>query len=153
MAGVKARAKRLHHPFSTRRVRLMLATFVALTAAVGLLITPIERASGHFTTFTTTGDGLWWAITTVTSVGYGDYYPVTTPGRVLGAILEVGGVMTFGVIIALVTVNLLRGERQFYWKRTVERFDRLERHLTKLEKKVSFEVKSQSRRDPGSRQG
>lgn len=121
----------------SRRLQVALLSLAILTLAIGLVITPIEKRSGNFTTFTTVGDGLWWAVTTVTSVGYGDYYPVTTPGRILGAILEVAGVMVFGIIIALVTVELFRHEQIFYWKRTVERFDRLEEQLKKLEKVIS----------------
>lgn len=121
----------------SRRLQIALLSLAILTLAIGLIITPVEKRFGNFTTFTTIGDGLWWAITTITSVGYGDYYPVTTPGRILGAILEVAGVMIFGIIIALVTVELFRREQIFYWKRTVERFDRLEEQLKKLEKVIS----------------
>ena len=105
---------------------------VGLTFAIGIAITPLERWLSPATTFTTTEDGLWWAVTTVTSVGYGDYYPVTTVGRTLGAFLQVAGVMLFGLVIALITVELFRNEQLFYWKRTVDRFDRLEDKLEKL---------------------
>jgi voltage-gated potassium channel len=121
----------------SRRLQIALLSLAILTLIVGLVITPIEKRFGNFTTFTTIGDGLWWAVTTVTAVGYGDYYPVTTPGRILGAVLEVAGVTMFGIIIALVTVELFRSEQIFYWKRTVERFDRIEEQLKKLEKFIS----------------
>lgn len=127
--------------FKSKRLQTALIALVFLTVMIGLVITPVEKRSGNFTTFTTVGDGLWWAVTTVTSVGYGDYYPVTTPGRILGAILEIAGVMVFGIIIALVTVELFRHEQIFYWKRTVERFDRLEKKLEELEKAQHFNLK------------
>ena len=123
--------------FKSKRLQAALGALVFLTIAIGLVITPVEKRFGNFTTFTTIGDGLWWAVTTVTAVGYGDYYPVTTPGRILGAVLEVAGVTMFGIIIALVTVELFRSEQIFYWKRTVERFDRIEEQLKKLEKFIS----------------
>lgn len=126
----------------TKRLQTALISLVILTAAIGLVITPVEKKFGQLTTLQTTGDGLWWAVTTVTSVGYGDYYPVTTPGRILGAILEVAGVTIFGIIIALVTVELFRKEQIFYWKRTVERFDRIEELLKKLEKEQQFNLKN-----------
>lgn len=116
-------------------------SLAVLTAVIGLVITPVEKKFGQLTTFQTTGDGLWWAVTTATSVGYGDYYPVTTPGRILGAILEIAGVMVFGIIIALITVELFRHEHIFYWKRTVERFDRIEKKLEELEKAQHFNLK------------
>lgn len=124
----------------TKRLQTTLFALLVLTVAIGLVITPLEKKFGRLTTFQTTGDGLWWAVTTVTSVGYGDYYPVTTPGRILGAILEVAGVTMFGIVIALVTVELFRSEQIFYWKRTVERFDRIEQKLDKLEKEQGFSL-------------
>ena len=124
----------------TKRLQTALISLAALTLAIGLVITPVEKKFGRLTTFSTTGDGLWWAITTVTSVGYGDYYPVTIPGRILGSILSILGVTMFGIVIALVTVELFRNEQLFYWKRTVERFDRIEDQLKKLEKEQQYNL-------------
>jgi len=124
----------------TKRLQTALISLVILTVAIGIIITPLEKKFGRLTTFQTTGDGMWWAVTTVTSVGYGDYYPVTVPGRILGSILSVLGVTMFGIVIALVTVELFRNEQLFYWKRTVERFDRIEELLKKMEKKQGYEL-------------
>lgn len=48
------------------------------------------------------GDALWWSITTMTTVGYGDTYPVTTTGRIVAALLMVGGVSLLGTITATI---------------------------------------------------
>lgn len=48
------------------------------------------------------GDALWWSITTVTTVGYGDYSPVTTQGRVIAACLMIGGISLIGVVTATI---------------------------------------------------
>ena len=50
----------------------------------------------------TPGDALWWAMTTITTVGYGDRYPVTPEGRVVAAMLMTVGVGCFGVFTGLV---------------------------------------------------
>ncbi|EWS99709.1 ion transporter [Intrasporangium oryzae NRRL B-24470] len=47
---------------------------------------------------TTASDAIWYVIVTISTVGYGDQYPVTTPGRVLGAIIIVIGVAIFGTL-------------------------------------------------------
>lgn len=44
------------------------------------------------------GKALWWSITTVTTVGYGDLYPVTVMGRVIAALLMIGGISLIGVV-------------------------------------------------------
>jgi voltage-gated potassium channel len=44
------------------------------------------------------GDAVWWAVTTITTVGYGDRYPVTGAGRVAGVGLMLGGIALLGVL-------------------------------------------------------
>jgi voltage-gated potassium channel len=46
------------------------------------------------------GDAVWWAITTVTTVGYGDLSPVTTMGRVVAVALMIGGITLVGTVTA-----------------------------------------------------
>ncbi|WP_315900199.1 ion transporter [Ferrimonas balearica] len=41
---------------------------------------------------------IWWALITISTVGYGDYYPVTTEGRLIAAVVIVTGVSFFGVV-------------------------------------------------------
>lgn len=48
------------------------------------------------------GDALWWSVTTVTTVGYGDYSPVTASGRVIAACLMIGGISLIGVVTATI---------------------------------------------------
>jgi voltage-gated potassium channel len=117
---------------------LMILT--GLTVFFGLIIVPLEKTFSTQTRFSTYEDGLWWAATTVTAVGYGDYVPVTSLGRIIGVILETVGVTMFGIIIAFVTINLLRKEQQYYWGRQTERFDRLERSLDEIKKQQSFNL-------------
>ena len=46
------------------------------------------------------GKAVWWSITTVTTVGYGDVYPVTDTGRVIAVLLMIGGISLVGVVTA-----------------------------------------------------
>ena len=50
----------------------------------------------------TAGDAIWWAYVTITTVGYGDRYPVTAEGRILAAVLMTAGVGLFGTFTAYI---------------------------------------------------
>ena len=50
----------------------------------------------------TAEDSLWWAIGTVTTIGYGDVYPVTTGGRIVASVLIIFGVAMFGTLSGLI---------------------------------------------------
>ena len=73
--------------------------FVAYISAVQITISERDLVGSNIKNF---GDGLWWAITTVTTVGYGDRYPTTTEGRLLAVLLMFVGISLVGVITASV---------------------------------------------------
>ncbi len=55
--------------------------------------------SGHNSTVDSYGDALWWAVATITTVGYGDIYPVTASGRIIAAVLMfTGGALFFSFL-------------------------------------------------------
>ncbi len=82
------------------RGRILIYTGAGTTLLIyvsSLAVLDAER--GHpGATITTFGNAVWWAITTVTTVGYGDVYPVTVTGRVIAALLMVGGISLIGVV-------------------------------------------------------
>ncbi len=55
-------------------------------------------------------DALWWGITTMTTVGYGDVYPVTAEGRLAATVLMVLGIGLYSAITATLTSFLVSGE-------------------------------------------
>jgi len=73
--------------------------FVAYISAVQITISERMVEGSNIKNF---GDGIWWAMTTVTTVGYGDRFPVTTEGRVLAVALMIMGISLVGVITASV---------------------------------------------------
>lgn len=73
---------------------------VLLIYAGSLAELDAERSGpGHIKNF---GDAVWWSVTTITTVGYGDFVPVTFIGRLIAVLLMVGGISVIGVITATV---------------------------------------------------
>jgi len=93
---------------TTLNERLLALPGVALVMIVfstALMVEAERHAPGA--TIKSGGDALWWALTTVTTVGYGDTYPVTTEGRIIAAGLMLVGIALFGSISAIVTSKLI----------------------------------------------
>ena len=135
---VRQVAVKLSH--SSRFKKILVGLLLAVVF-LGLVIAPIEsRAPGA--KILTEGDGLWFAVTTVTGVGYGDVVPVTGLGRVVAVFLEVFGVVLFGSMMAFVSLELLRYQEDFNMKRMMERMDAQTRLIEELKKKVEFLVKN-----------
>ena len=65
----------------------------------GLAILDAERAAPG-TQVHNIGDGIWWAFVTITTVGYGDIFPVTSLGRVIAAGVMIAGIALIGVVTA-----------------------------------------------------
>lgn len=53
------------------------------------------------------GDAIWWALETITTVGYGDHYPVTVIGRLVAAALMISGIAVLGVVTASIAAWLV----------------------------------------------
>ena len=66
----------------------------------------------HNPGFADVSDGLWWAFVTLTTVGYGDLYPVTSAGRVIAVFTMIFGITIYSLIIANLTYYVERMGRQ-----------------------------------------
>jgi len=84
-----------------KRHKLGYTLLIALVVVVGsgLLVATIEEASPD-RNIRSIPDGLWWAVTTITTVGYGDRFPVTPIGRAIGAGVMILGIGLFGLLAA-----------------------------------------------------
>jgi voltage-gated potassium channel len=85
----------------------VISTALFLTYLAGIEVTLAERGNPD-ATIHNVGDGFWWAITTLTTVGYGDIYPTTTQGRFIAVGLMISGICVLGVISATVAAWFVR---------------------------------------------
>ena len=82
---------------------LSAAALVTILLIVFASIAILELEAGvEGASIRTPADGLWWAAATVTTVGYGDVYPVTPEGRLVAAFLMTAGIACFGTFTAFV---------------------------------------------------
>jgi voltage-gated potassium channel len=76
----------------------VIAILLVIFSAIGILQVENDPNSN----IKTAEDAIWWAYVTITTVGYGDKFPVTTEGRIIAAILMTAGVGLFGTFTAFV---------------------------------------------------
>ena len=99
--GLAAREGRRLVRQNTLRVALGVTGMVWVASAVAF--TMAEEADSFF-------DSLWWAAATITTVGYGDLYPVTLAGRIAGVFAMVVGITAFGLLTAQFAAFLSRSD-------------------------------------------
>ena len=118
---------------TTSVVTLAFATwFVA-----GLAVTEAERHVDG-SNIQGVGDGWWWAITTMATVGYGDTYPVSTQGRIVGTALMIMGVALLGTITASIASNFNSTDSEDSSNGTpsASEVDDLKKRIAELESKL-----------------
>lgn len=85
---------------------ILLLLVVLLTCGSGLML-GLESGNPN-ANIHTGGDALWWAFVTISTVGYGDHYPVTSGGKLVAVIVIICGVGIFGMISGLITSVISR---------------------------------------------
>ena len=89
----------------------VIVTALFLTYLAGIEITMAERGKPG-ATIQNVGDGFWWAITTLTTVGYGDIYPVTAVGRIIAIFTMIVGISTLAVVTARIAQFLISNDEK-----------------------------------------
>lgn len=92
---------------SGRVIPYLACSIAGLAVAIGFISTLVDRKD-----FPTFGIGVWWAIVTLGTVGYGDVVPHTAWGRVLGSIVIVFGVTFISLLFATVTSYLVTTDQK-----------------------------------------
>jgi voltage-gated potassium channel len=128
--------------FATKRVirgfqngRVLPALFVTMVALVFAFAAVMRVADP--TSFPTYGKAVWWSVSTVTTVGYGDVVPQQPFGRIVAGILMILGFaflsLVTGTIASALVSRFMLDEQS---TAVVDAVDRLERRIAELEKRV-----------------
>jgi voltage-gated potassium channel len=94
----------------------VIAVLMVIFSAIAIL--QVEDAPNS--NIKTAEDAIWWAYVTITTVGYGDIYPVTTEGRIIAAVLMTVGVGLFGTFTAFLASFFVADRQQEQTKKTDE---------------------------------
>ncbi len=94
------------------RNRSQYATFITILLAgmvlsVASILVLQEESRSPGANITTGGDAIWWGIVTITTVGYGDYYPVTTLGRITAVFVMFAGIGIIGALASILASLLV----------------------------------------------
>lgn len=91
---------------------VLAASLAALILIVTCSIAILRFEDGAESNITNGGDAVWWAISTLTTVGYGDHYPITPEGRVVASILMFAGLTLNGSLAAFLAAWFLQPNRK-----------------------------------------
>ena len=88
---------------SARKILIFLSFVLIVTVVMGTVMYVVEGPENRFTSIPTS---IYWAVTTMTTVGYGDISPVTTTGRFIATVMMLLGWGTLAVPTGIVTVEM-----------------------------------------------
>jgi voltage-gated potassium channel len=99
-------SKHLQHHRADGAFLAVVFVSILLLLLSSVAILQVEQVQGA--NIRTPSDALWWAISTMTTVGYGDKYPITTVGRIIASVLMIAGVGLFGTLSGSVASWVLK---------------------------------------------
>tara|TARA_B100000678_G_scaffold59801_1_gene48315 strand:+ start:774 stop:1172 length:399 start_codon:yes stop_codon:yes gene_type:complete len=117
--------------FNSRRLRTILAALIFFIFLFGYLFYVSEPEVRNL------GDGIWWALVTITTVGYGDITPLTTVGRVVASSLMFLGLGLIATITAIVSAKFIQNFVDHHTNDDVlEKLDEMQLELDEIKKKL-----------------
>jgi voltage-gated potassium channel len=123
--------KRAREIFTHHGLHFVLLAVVGIVFACSAAELGFEQHA-HGSTIHNFGDALWWSIVTVTTVGYGDQYPVSAGGRGVAVVLMLVGIGLIGILTATVASYFVADKAEQDKAELNERLDRIETLLTSV---------------------
>lgn len=117
--------------FNSRRLRTILGALIFFVLLFGYIFYLTEDDVNTF------GDGIWWALVTVTTVGYGDITPATTLGRFVASALMFLGLGLIATVTAIVSAKFVQNFVDHHTNDDVlEKLEEISDEIKELKKKI-----------------
>jgi voltage-gated potassium channel len=130
-------ATRIDARFERWYERLTLVRAISTVLVIAIVLVLVAGALERIVepdTFTSIGVAYWWAVATVTTVGYGDVVPEDPAGRVVASMLMLTGLALIPTLTSVIVSTLIAKHRQEDQERLEEMMARLEEHLDRIER-------------------
>ena len=111
-AGARANSKPIRGWIVGRTVFTYVLGVAVMAIGLGAIAALDAEQDAKGANIVTFGDALWWAATTVTTVGYGDRFPITAEGRVIAIALMVVGIAMVGAVTASIAAWMVAQVQQ-----------------------------------------
>ncbi len=101
-------------------ILVILVLLITIFGGIGVYLVEYKHQGANITNL---GNVIWWAVATITTVGYGDYYPVTAIGRTISIFMMFSGIGIFVLLVGILS----------------------QRHLQRIESRLTSKNKVQAR--------
>jgi voltage-gated potassium channel len=120
------------------QLAVAVSSFILVTLVSAVLVLAVEEGQGSgVDRINGMDNALWWSITTVSTVGYGDVVPATNVGRLLALIPMVAGVLLVGVVVSNFAARVSKGVEGRLVKAEQDALKRIEQQLADLNDRMS----------------
>ena len=134
---------------TARRSAWIIGAFTLLLTIIAALLAWLLDSED----FPSLGIAAWWALQTVTTVGYGDFVPTNTEGRVIGSVVMVGGIGFLTVVTASIAAAFVENARRRMGRESEaaqnEKLDEILKRLERLERALDGPSRGRSRANDG----
>ncbi len=146
VALLSVATRQAHRILVKHRLHLVILVTVVVVLAGAAVGFAVEE--GHGGTMDSFGDSLWWSVSTVTTVGYGDVFPVTPAGRGIAVLLMLTGVAFFSVLAGNIAAFFLERVPEKHAAQTDRRLDEILQRLEAIEGRLADRDRAAARSRP-----
>jgi voltage-gated potassium channel len=139
-----------NHLYTLVKTNMTVIFLAVLTSSIiifGGIAVYLTEHEHHGANITNLGDALWWAVVTIATVGYGDYYPVTAAGRLIAIFMMLSGIGIFVLLVNTLAQRRLQRRESRLKSKTKLQSRILDQETTKAIKNKTEEIENLTEED------